>query len=229
MQRSVSKYMICNSNGAPNLVPLKSSTSLFLTGNPSRRVSLFTKSRSSAVRVNPKTSYRRLIWNKPPKTQVLSTMWAFSSSARSSKRICRDDERKGFSVFPVRKRQGPPLTDEAESFLPVFSFCNSSGCIRFVLLRRNLDVSRIEDAEFVAKANDQSPSRRLESVVVDTGLDWTNDDSRSSIKSSRSLRHLGGTTTFNFPSYFASISAISSSLPSLSKANNSSLLRRTDS
>ena len=40
----------------------------------------------------------------------------------------------------------------------------------FVLLSRKRDVSRIPDADFVANAKDQSPSSRLESVVVETGL-----------------------------------------------------------
>lgn len=51
-------------------------------------------------------------------------------------------------------------------------FCNGACILSvlFVLLSKNREVSRILDADFVANANDQSPSRRLESVVVDTGL-----------------------------------------------------------
>lgn len=40
----------------------------------------------------------------------------------------------------------------------------------FVLLSKKRDVSRILDADFVANAKVQSPSSKLESVVVDTGL-----------------------------------------------------------
>jgi hypothetical protein len=39
-----------------------------------------------------------------------------------------------------------------------------------VLLKKNRDVSSMPETEFVANAKDHLPSKRLESVVVETGF-----------------------------------------------------------
>ena len=73
--------------------------------------------------------------------------------------------------MPDLNRHGPPRTLATWLFSLFIFFCLSfAASSRLVLLKMKRDVSRIVDAELVANANDHSPSRRLESVVVDTGF-----------------------------------------------------------
>ncbi len=81
------------------------------------------------------------------------------------------EDRKGFSVLPDLKLQGPPLTVDGLLLVSEFSLLSPADALtRLVLLKKNRDVSSMLETEFVANANDHLPSKRLESVVVETGF-----------------------------------------------------------
>lgn len=82
-------------------------------------------------------------------------------------------------------RHGPPLVVTSPLFVDDVCLFDVLSFL-FVLLSRKRVVSKIPDADFVANAKDQSPSSRLESVVVDTGFALI--ENRSKYKPSKCLQ-----------------------------------------